>query len=417
MNKIYKSVLAVAATTIVAGATLAPKVVNAWGDSSNGRASYTAAQIESGVLGNTITFNSISDGKIGNEKNFVGAQLSSSTSNVWNANEINVKDGETYTIRLYVHNNNPKGMGAIAENVTATFSLPTTVATSHNVIGYLNSTNSTPARYWDEVKLVSDSDFYIEYVKGSAKYTNAVLGTVALPDDIIISGAKIGYSALDGKIPGCTTYDGVATIEVKVHKSVAAKVATTVRKVTIADDGTISSNGNKFGESVDANLGEYVQYQIEYVNLLDHTVNNVMIRDILPDNLEYVADSTYFYSSTYKNGVRVADNTVTTTGINIGNYNTNANAYVRFVAKVVDKNVTCGYNQLVNWASATVESKVFKDDASVMFNDTRENCRQKDGGNTNKIVNAGATEIAGVALGAGAVTTALGYAIASRKKF
>ncbi len=44
-----------------------------WGDSDNGRPSYTIDQINTGVLGDVITFNSISDGKIGDEK-FCGSE-------------------------------------------------------------------------------------------------------------------------------------------------------------------------------------------------------------------------------------------------------------------------------------------------------------------------------------------------------
>ena len=170
MNKIYKTILSVAAASIVAGATITPTLVSAWGDSSNGRPSYTISQINSGLLGDTITFNSISDGKIGDEKNFVGAKLSSSNTDIWNADEINVKDGETYTIRLYVHNNSPKGYEAVAKDVKASISVPTTVGKTQTVIGYLNSSNATPNRYWDEVKLVSSEDFYLEYVDARIRF-------------------------------------------------------------------------------------------------------------------------------------------------------------------------------------------------------------------------------------------------------
>ena len=137
-----------------------------------------------------------------------------------------------------------------------------------------------------------------------------------------------------------------------------------------------------------------------------------MIRDILPDNMEYVAGSTVLYNSNYQDGVKVTDDTVTTSGINIGSYNARGNAYVRFTAKVTNKNLVCGYNQLVNWANATVNSAVAgKDDASVMVNQT-ENCLPKQ----KKMPNTGAGEIAGVALGAGSLVTAGGYFIASRKK-
>ena len=429
MNKVYKTILSIAACSIVAGAVIAPNAVNAWGDSNHGRESYTIAQINAGVLGDKITFNSISDGKIGDEKNFVGAKLSADTGTVWSANEIRVAMGETYTIRIYVHNNSPKGTNAIAKDVVASFSLPTTVASEQTIVGYIDSSNATPNKYWDEVKLVADQDFFIEYVEGSAKYTNAKMGAVALPNEVITSGAKLGYDKLDGNIPGCYEYDGVVTIEVKVHSSVASKVSKTVRNVTPSTTTKtgFTANGNKFGETVDAKVGDYVEYQIEYKNLLSETAKNVMIRDVLPTNVEYVKGTTRLYNSNYQDGVLLKDDTVATDGINIGDYEANGLAYVRFVAKVVDKELGCGANELVNWASATVKNKVVKDDAKVNTSKTCETTpepkptdpepKPTDPEPTPKeLPNTGAADVAGAALGAGAVTTALGYFIASRKK-
>ena len=436
MKKFYKSVLGVSAAAVVLAATLTPVIVNAWGDSSNGRKSYTLEQINNGDLGNTITFNSISNGKIGDEKNFVGAKVAGAAVDTWNANTINVKDGETYTIRLFVHNNSPKGMEAVAKGVKATFSVPTTVAKSQTIIGYIDSSNATPNRYWDEVTLNASEDIFLEYVSGSAKFNNNK-GTFALPNEVITSGATLGYTSMNGEIPGCYEYSGVVTIDVKVHSSVAAKVSKQVR-----------IKGTKtWSESVDAKIGDEVEYQIEYVNLLSEQVNNVMIRDVLPNSVKYVEDSTYLYNSNYQSGVRLKENTLTTTGINIGSYNAKGNAYVRFTGKVVGDNMACGNNQLVNWASATVSSSsvknaVYKDDASVMVNKNDETCKKDpddptptpptptptpddptptpddpiDPGTPTVIVSTGPETIVTGAIGAGSVVTTLGYYIASRKK-
>ena len=407
MNKVYKAILGVAAAAIISGATLAPAAVMAWGDSAGGRTVYTLDEINAGKLGDTITFNSITNGKIGDERNFVGAKLSTDTSNVWKANEISVKDGDIVTIRLYVHNNSPKGEKKIAEGVSANFSLPTTVAKSHTVIGYLNSSNATPNRYWDEVKLTSSDDFYMEYVEGSAKYTNSKMGTVALSNNIINSAVTLGYEKLDGKIPGCYQYDGQVTIQVKIHKSVTAKLAKTVR----------IKGAKGWNESVEAKIGDEVEFQIEYVNLTSEKVDNVMIRDVLPTNLEYVKDSTVLYNSNYQNGTKVVENTLTTSGINIGSYGVKGNAYVRFTAKVVNKSLACGNNQLVNWASSTVNSKVTKDDASVMVKRDDAKCHEQPTPPTPPVIpQTGATEVTAIALGAGSVVTVAGYAIASWKK-
>ena len=417
MNKVYKSILSVSAAAVVAAATIAPVIVNAWGDSDNGRPSYTLEQINDGKLGDKITFNSISNGKIGDEKNFVGAKVAGANVSTWNANEIKVKDGETYTIRLFVHNNSPRGMQAIAKGVKASFSIPTNVAKSQTIVGYLDSSNATPKRVWDEVTLVADENIYLEYVDGSANFNNNK-GDFKLPNEVITSGATLGYTSMNGEIPGCYEYSGVVTINVKVHSSVAAKVSKKVRIKGTKD----------WSESVNAKIGDEVEYQIEYTNLLAEQVKNVMIRDILPTNVEYVNDSTVLYNSNHQNGIKLSDNTVTTSGINIGDYNAKGNAYVRFTGKVVDKNMACGSNQLVNWASATVNSSsvkdaVYKDDASVMVDKT---CKPDEPTPTptptptpdtpTTIVNTGAGTIVTGAIGAGSVVTTLGYYLASRKK-
>ncbi len=434
MNKIYKAILAVAAAAIVAGATMTPMAVNAWGDSAGGRPVYTLEQINAGELGDKITFNSITNGKIGDERNFVGAKMANSNSNTWNGNEIAVKDGDIVTIRLYVHNNSPKGEAAVAEGVSVSFSLPMTIGKTQTLVGYLNSTNATPTRYWDEVSLTSSEYFYIEYMDGSAKYTNAKLGTVSLPDEVIISGATIGYEALNGKIPGCYEYDGQVTINVKVHKVSASEFEKRVRIKGTKD----------WSETVDAKIGDEVEYRIDYKNLAGETVKDVVIRDALPTNMQYVAGSTKLYNSNHPSGITLSSDNITTSGVNIGDYEPEGNAAVVFTAKVISKTLECGDNKLVNWASVTVGSDVVKDDASVMVerddllchkpdlpdqpdkptpddpeepeDPTPDDPKEPEEPAPKEIVDTGANGIVGAALGAGSMVTAAGYFIASRKK-
>ena len=149
-----------------------------------------------------------------------------------------------------------------------------------------------------------------------------------------------------------------------------------------------------------------------------------MIRDVLPTNVEYVKDSTYLYNSVYQKGILLNENTLTTTGINIGSYSPKGNAYVRFTGKVVNKTLACGQNQLVNWASATVNKDVYKDDASVVVSKNDDSCKTTPtptptptpDPTPTKIVSTGPETIVTGAIGAGSTVTALGYFIASRKK-
>ena len=223
---------AVAAVGLTAGVTA---LVTAWGDNGGGRPSYTLEEINSGALGDTITLNSISDNpNIGDEKNFVGARLLSDTSKVWNANEIEAVDGETYVIRAYVHNNSPKEYDAVAKDVTVNFDIAQGTGTDVEVQGIVTSSNASPTKYYDSVHFTSDVAFHLEYVAGSALLENNGIGAgggVALPDAITAGGTLIGYDALDGQVPGCFQFANYVTIEVKVVYDYSYTVDKTVRNM------------------------------------------------------------------------------------------------------------------------------------------------------------------------------------------
>ena len=68
-----------------------------WADSNGGREAYTLDQVNAGALDNAVVFNSISDGPIGHEFNFVGARENNGKLvDYWNANEIEAEEGKTY---------------------------------------------------------------------------------------------------------------------------------------------------------------------------------------------------------------------------------------------------------------------------------------------------------------------------------
>jgi len=135
-------------------------------------------------------------------------------------------------------------------------------------------------------------------------------------------------------------------------------------------------------ELSDARDGDIVEFQVEFRNSrgylssflskiadsndLQISSDNIMIRAILPDNLEYMDGSTVLYNSVYQEGVRLLDDTVTTSGINIGSYMINGNAYIRFICRVGNENLEKGDNILITWVNSTVGGKVDgKDNASI----------------------------------------------------
>lgn len=381
-----------------------PVAVHAWGDNSEGgkgRPSYTTEEIDNGALGATlqsdgenykdsdnypgqIIFNTISDGDIGDEKNFVGARqtellengraVSATPDTKWQGNNITVEDGKYYVIRLYVHNNNPNGEDAVAENTRVKFSIPNGTSKQIQVNGFISSSNATPSEYWDYVNFNSETPFHLDYVYGSALLSNskakdeAVAGGYLdsagwkLNDDIVkaasTDGVLIGSDALDGKVPGGRDYAGYVTILVK---AIFDYDFTVEQKVRLA-----GGNKEDWADTVDAEIGDKVEFRILYTNTSSEEQQNVAIKDILPANLKYVEGSSIIKNTSYPDGAYILNDSLVENGIRIGNYDANGgNALVYFTAEVVDENLDQGLNVLTNWSQAGVGDKTIQDSAEV----------------------------------------------------
>ena len=340
-------------------AAVAPALVWAWGPS---RPSFTIEK-----PADYITFNSITNNPVigGDEKDFVGIREVGSNAK-W-TNNMKVQNGKEYYVRMYVHNNAASNLNLVAENVVAKLNVPTTTAKNVTVQGQISALNAKPNTVWDEATFSSDNDFNLAYVAGSALFENNGMGTTKLPDSIVNNtGAKLGYDKLDGKIPGCFQYAGYVTVKVKAQVSqpqdkTNIDLAKTVRNKT---------NGEKsWTETVSAKGGDTVQFQIHAKNTGSAGIQNLVIRDILPKGLNYVAGSTKLYNTSNPKGLKVSDNIIQNSGINIGTYQANGDAYVRFDATVAaEKDLpVCGENTLTNIAQVSDQKIVKNDTASVQI--------------------------------------------------
>lgn len=338
-------------------AAVAPALVWAWGPA---RPSFTIEK-----PADYITFNSITNNPVigGDEKDFVGIREVGSNAK-W-TNNMKVQNGKEYYVRMYVHNNAASNLNLVAENVVAKLNVPTTTAKNVTVQGQISASNAKPNTVWDEATFSSDNNFNLAYVAGSALFENNGMGTTKLPDSIVNNtGAKLGYDKLDGKIPGCFQYAGYVTVKVKAQVSQPQEktnidLAKTVRNKT---------NGEKsWVETANAKSGDTVQFQIHAKNTGSTGIQNLVIRDILPKGLNYVAGSTKLYNTSNPKGLKVSDNVIQNSGINIGSYQPNGDAYVRFDATVSAENSlpVCGDNTLTNIAQASDQKIVKNDTASV----------------------------------------------------
>lgn len=127
-----------------------------------------------------------------------------------------------------------------------------------------------------------------------------------------------------------------------------------------------------------ARVGDMVQLQLKFVNDrgilspflkylgdklgLSIGSHDVMVRFILPDNLEYIENSTIVYNSGHPDGIYATPDTAITTGINVGNYAVGGDVYVRLYCRVVNNSLKAGENLLVAHANATVAGQAKHDE-------------------------------------------------------
>ncbi len=341
---------------VLVGAVMVPVGLYAYGPE---RPTYT---IENAA--NHVTFNSITNNpNIGDERNFVGARENNGDNgmqNTWNANEINVQPGKEYIVRMYVHNNAKASLGLKAENVLAQFNMDTDTSKSHEVQGTLSASNASPKSVYDHVTLKSDKEFNLAYVPGSLRYENNKNSNWKFAEDnkVFSSGVKLGYDAMNGEVPGCFEYAGYLTFLVKPQFAGDFSVS---KQVKLA--GTTG-----WKETIDAKSGDTVEYLLKYQNTGDTQQDNVTFVDKLPKGLSYIDGS-----ATYKVGANGAETkatkNVTTTGVNLGSFAPQAGAWLKFSAKVSNKDeLECGVNNLRNIVSVKPEAGNYQpkeDDATV----------------------------------------------------
>ena len=243
-------------------------VVFAWGPD---RPEYTIEQINDGVLGDKIVFNSIVNNQnIGHEFNFVGARELNKgyrgKNNLW-YDTIEVEPNKIYLVRMYVHNNSPLGLDAVAENVTVTFNVPTTIGKEIEVNGFVESSNAIPQMIWDNVLFKSNKDFYLKYLEGSAFFENNGFSNagVRLSDNIVtVFGTLIGYDKLDGLLPGCFQYAGYITIAVVAEffdEPIVDDIPTIVEYEITSREVAMLINGDNYGSIFNGDIN--ITYETE----------------------------------------------------------------------------------------------------------------------------------------------------------
>lgn len=363
MNKIIAAIQRApkrtAGIAMFAAALVIPAALFAWGPD---RPTYTTQSPAPHVTFNSITNNPAH----GDERNFVQIKQADASNSTY-AEEVALQPGKEYEVFVYFHNNAASNLNDAAHNykgialdTAMRVQMPASVKAGEKarITGIVSASNATPAEVWDEAYGSSANNVALRYVPGSAKiFSHGAVNGASMPNSLLTTGAPLGYNALDGKVPGCDEFAGYVTYRFKVDQP------------NFEVTKQVSAFGkNTFAESVTTKPGDQVEYKIQYKNTGTVQQDNVVIKDVLPRGVSYVAGSTKLVSSASNGQYAAVADGVTERGINIGSYAPNGNAYVKFTAKVAanDQLEACGVNTLVNKAIAETENGSKNDTANVV---------------------------------------------------
>lgn len=291
---------------------------------------------------------------------------------------VEAKDGHTYMVKMFVHNNAAANYNLTAKNTRLMVSVPTAAGNSSMIQGQIAADNcgantsgaaGSPCKFWDEAYLTGATGFNFKtsYVAGSARYYNNVkdfkTAGFTLDDGIITeNGAKVGYNQMDGNVSGCFQYSGYATFLVKVTTDTPAFTFT--KQVRVLTDDMVKNNDTKsgWGYNIKANPGDTIQYKVNFVNVGQTVQKNVIIKDYMDNQLSYLPKSTYIINGNNpRPGINQSDDSWVTKGLNIGSYNPNSNGIVEYKAKVPDNDkLQCGENTFDNVALGYTENSGIK---------------------------------------------------------
>ncbi|WP_280491582.1 hypothetical protein [Nocardia asiatica] len=159
---------------------------------------------------------------IGDERNFVGIRESRNQQMLW-MDELEVRPGHEYRIRVYLHNGARDRDEYVATDTRARVDVPTCSGRSIAVFGFVTSSSAFPREIYDGVVLRSPDEITLNVVPGSAVLeSNAHPGPEGLriPDSFASSsGALVGSQAADGRFRGDYVNAAYLSLLVSVSKA------------------------------------------------------------------------------------------------------------------------------------------------------------------------------------------------------
>lgn len=176
-------------------------------------------------------------------------------------------------------------------------------------------------------------------------------------------------SSLEAKTETASTGEEKHLSAGELDRIIEAQITQEDRDAVIKMEHRVRLKGTEeWTKSVDASVGDTLEFSVYYTNVSDVNVENVMLKVSLPDNMEYINGSTILIKKGLLLGARNNEDSILDTGVNIGNFDVNEDACVIYSATVIDKSLAKGMNRLISWSKISSLGIANQDNADTYVN-------------------------------------------------
>lgn len=155
----------------------------------------------------------------------------------------------------------------------------------------------------------------------------------------------------------------------ELDRIIEAQITQEDRDAVIKMEHRVRLKGTEeWTKSVDASVGDTLEFSVYYTNVSSVNVENVMLKVSLPDNMEYINGSTILIKKGLLLSARNNEDSILDTGVNIGDFDVNEDACVIYSATVIDKSLAKGLNRLISWSKISSLGIANQDNADIYVN-------------------------------------------------
>jgi uncharacterized repeat protein (TIGR01451 family) len=254
--------------------------------------------------------------------------------------EVAAASGQVVKVQLSYKNTEKPTDDNKAKNTRVKITLPANVGTGQTVTASLKADNSDQNTSQATVKIDQENG-RLQYIPGSAVWKHntgsrekPTVAETRLNDEVVL-GAQ-----------GFVLEDTQAGDEYTATVTILARVS--APGLTVTTESQAKGDLDKWSDNNTAQPGATMRHIVNYQNTSGTEQKQVIVRDALPAKAKLVPGTTKLVNASNPNGVAVGD-TISASGINIGNYGPGANAYVTFEATIpAAEELACGGNEMRN---------------------------------------------------------------------